>query len=407
MLQNAREVHGTAAAGTPVRRPDRSPGLRRPHPALLPPAAHLAAAAPPARALQPAGVPVNQRARYAAVLESRAATLAAVDAPPCPVIPEHRPGNLTSPIEQAVLRAIELMNQDLECPRGIIGIAEQTHYSKFHFSREFHRITGTSPRRYLRAIRMARAKELLVETTLGIAEISHLIGYSSVGTFSSRFCALVGMPPSEWRQGEGTSWVTPAVPLVRGSARCTVTVTGYTDAHQGVVVGAFCDSVIQGDPAARSVLRDAGATHLTGLPAGTWTIVARGVPADRAGHPDTPGTAAPPEGATSAPEPGRFERPHLAWSATERSRAERSHTGWPRTGWSRADRSPAEGAAADRPGSDRPGTDRPGTDRSGHESVGFVRHRFGAGTSTHLTIDLRRVRPGDPPVLRAGFLNLA
>ena len=49
-------------------------------------------------------------------------------------------------------------------------------------------------------MRIEEAKRLLTTTTLPVTEISHRVGYSSVGSFSTRFATSVGVPPSTYRQ---------------------------------------------------------------------------------------------------------------------------------------------------------------------------------------------------------------
>ena len=95
--------------------------------------------------------------------------------------------------EKAVLRAIETMHDRLGDPLTVDDMARAAMFSKFHFTRMFQRVTGVSPGRFLSALRLQRAKELLVSTPMNVADISVTVGYNSVGTFSSRFSRSVGM----------------------------------------------------------------------------------------------------------------------------------------------------------------------------------------------------------------------
>lgn len=178
-----------------------------------------------------------------------------------------------SAIEQAVEQAIDSMRQDLWCPEGIRGIAADCFYSKFHFTREFSRITGTTARRYLAALRLQRAKELLTSSSFSVADASGLVGYESVGTFSTRFSQLVGMAPRTWRACNGA-----AVPLDEihgpgtGVIRGKVSIGDIPGIHSDVFVGAFEDSIIQGTPLACVRLDGSGSFELRGLPEGQWSI---------------------------------------------------------------------------------------------------------------------------------------
>jgi AraC-like DNA-binding protein len=64
------------------------------------------------------------------------------------------------------------------------GIA---HLSPYHFARTFRRITGIPPGEFLGALRLQRAKELLLTTDLFTSEVCYEVGYASFGTFTSRF----------------------------------------------------------------------------------------------------------------------------------------------------------------------------------------------------------------------------
>ena len=72
-----------------------------------------------------------------------------------------------------------------------------------HLSREFKRVYGESPYSYLMTRRIERAKALLDRGDLSVTEVCFAVGSSSLGTFSTRFSELVGVPPSVYRQQAG------------------------------------------------------------------------------------------------------------------------------------------------------------------------------------------------------------
>src|SRR4051812_16414952 len=90
-------------------------------------------------------------------------------------------------LRRAVERAIQHMNENLSEPLTIDDLADVAMFSKFHFSRIFRNITGIPPGRFLSAVRLQEAKRLLLSTSLTVADISSQVGYSSIGTFSTRF----------------------------------------------------------------------------------------------------------------------------------------------------------------------------------------------------------------------------
>ena len=69
-----------------------------------------------------------------------------------------------------------------------------------HLSREFRRAYGESPYSYLMTRRIERAMALLRRGDLSVTEVCFAVGSSSLGTFSTRFTELVGMPPSTYRE---------------------------------------------------------------------------------------------------------------------------------------------------------------------------------------------------------------
>lgn len=68
--------------------------------------------------------------------------------------------------------------------------------SKFHFLRSFAVTYQVTPLAYLAERRIERAQDLLRTTNLTVTEICHAVGYTSLGTFSRRFSAIVGESPS-------------------------------------------------------------------------------------------------------------------------------------------------------------------------------------------------------------------
>ena len=72
--------------------------------------------------------------------------------------------------------------------------------SKYHFQRLFTATYGVSPAAHLSQRRIERAQDLLRATNLTVTEVCHAVGYSSLGSFSSRFRELVGSSPSEFQR---------------------------------------------------------------------------------------------------------------------------------------------------------------------------------------------------------------
>jgi AraC-like DNA-binding protein len=82
---------------------------------------------------------------------------------------------------------------DLDELAGVAGV------SKFHFARSFEAAYGLTPIRYLTLRRVERAQDLLRSANLTVTEICFLVGFSSLGSFSSLFTRLVGETPTAYR----------------------------------------------------------------------------------------------------------------------------------------------------------------------------------------------------------------
>jgi AraC family transcriptional regulator len=167
-------------------------------------------------------------------------------------------------------------------PLSLTEIADTAILSKFHFSRVFGGLTGTSPGRFLAAVRMFKAKNLLLETSQSVTDISLKVGYNSLGTFTSRFTKSVGVCPTEYRVLSQTG-IPPLLPSAPtglrpriGSVCGTVTVP-QTDTPVRVYVGAFNSPVVEGRPVSCNTLESSGAYYLDGLPDGMWYIRAMAV----------------------------------------------------------------------------------------------------------------------------------
>jgi AraC-like DNA-binding protein len=80
------------------------------------------------------------------------------------------------------------------------ALARDAYMSAGHLSRQFKLAYGESPYSYLMTRRIERAMALLRRGDLSVTEICFTVGCSSLGTFSTRFTELVGVPPSVYRR---------------------------------------------------------------------------------------------------------------------------------------------------------------------------------------------------------------
>jgi AraC-like DNA-binding protein len=109
-------------------------------------------------------------------------------------------------------QARDLMDRQFAEPLDLDRLAAESGFSKFHFARSFKTAYGETPAQYLTRRRVERAKDLLRHANLTVTEICMLVGFSSLGSFSSRFTELVGMSPSAYQRRQAEGGGAPPVP---------------------------------------------------------------------------------------------------------------------------------------------------------------------------------------------------
>jgi AraC-like DNA-binding protein len=97
-------------------------------------------------------------------------------------------------------RVRDRIDREYEQPLKVEALARGAHMSAGHLSRQFRLAYGESPYSYLMTRRIERAMALLRRGDLSVTDICFAVGCSSLGTFSTRFTELVGMPPSTYRR---------------------------------------------------------------------------------------------------------------------------------------------------------------------------------------------------------------
>lgn len=92
------------------------------------------------------------------------------------------------------------MDREYAQPLDVEALARGVNMSAGHLSRQFRRAYGESPYSYLMTRRIERAMALLRAGDLSVTDVCFAVGCSSLGTFSTRFTELVGLPPSVYRR---------------------------------------------------------------------------------------------------------------------------------------------------------------------------------------------------------------
>ncbi len=100
----------------------------------------------------------------------------------------------------ALLRRVrDRMDREYAQPLDVEALARGVNMSAGHLSRQFKLAYGESPYAYLMTRRIERAMAMLRRGDLTVTEVCFEVGCSSLGTFSTRFTELVGVPPSTYR----------------------------------------------------------------------------------------------------------------------------------------------------------------------------------------------------------------
>jgi AraC-like DNA-binding protein len=114
---------------------------------------------------------------------------------------------VTTPADDQRLRDLTLLRQvkdridrEYAQPLDVEALARGVHLSAGHLSREFRKAYGESPYSYLMTRRIERAMRLLRVGELSVTDVCFEVGCQSLGTFSTRFTELVGVPPSVYKQ---------------------------------------------------------------------------------------------------------------------------------------------------------------------------------------------------------------
>jgi AraC-like DNA-binding protein len=122
--------------------------------------------------------------------------------------------NRTVPVDLLahLRRARDHMDRNYWDSLELAELARVAGVSKYHFARCFATVYGETPIRYLVRRRIERAQDLLRAANLTVTEVCQLVGFASLGSFSSRFTALVGESPTAYRD----RWAARGGPHVPG-----------------------------------------------------------------------------------------------------------------------------------------------------------------------------------------------
>ena len=97
-------------------------------------------------------------------------------------------------------RVRDRIDREYAQPLDVEALAPGAHMSAGHLSRQFKAAYGEAPYSYLMTRRIERAMALLRRGDRSVTDVCFTVGFQSLGTFSTRFTELVGMPPSTYKE---------------------------------------------------------------------------------------------------------------------------------------------------------------------------------------------------------------
>jgi len=103
-------------------------------------------------------------------------------------------------LDLRVQNIVRLMRRDLRARLTLNDMARAANLTSFHFCHLFKAETGRSPAKYLKTLRLERARELLETTFLSVKEIRALVGLNDESHFARDFRAAYGLTPQQHRE---------------------------------------------------------------------------------------------------------------------------------------------------------------------------------------------------------------
>jgi AraC family transcriptional regulator len=188
---------------------------------------------------------------------------------------------------QAVECAIQTMHTHLDELLTLEDLASVACLSPSHFNRIFRRLIGIPPGEFLAALRFQTARRLLLTTSLSVTDICFEVGYTSLGSFTSRFTQLVGLPPRLLRQrahafepllAEQTEFHPTAFSGLSMKNALFGQISAPATFRGTIYVGLFTGPIPQGAPVRCAQLTSPGWYLLHGMADGVYYLLAAAFP---------------------------------------------------------------------------------------------------------------------------------
>lgn len=184
---------------------------------------------------------------------------------------------------------IAYIHKHIDEPLQLTRLAEVSLYSPFHFSRIFKEKIGLPPLYYVSALRLQKAKDLLLQTNLTIRDIGLEIGQQSLGTFTTRFTERVGVTPSEFRRSAQEAdvhfkslrnlndWDRMSSVLLPGNSTIEGRIYSAVPFDGFILIGLFAKPIPEGLPLYGTLLPSLGSFRFLDVRPGTYYLMATSV----------------------------------------------------------------------------------------------------------------------------------
>lgn len=187
---------------------------------------------------------------------------------------------------QSVECAIQTMHTHLQERLTLEDLASAACLSPFYFNRVFRHLIGVPPGEFLSALRFQTARRLLLTTSLSVTDICFKVGYTSTGSFTSRFGQLVGLSPRLLRQRAHAFEppllkpvdIDPAAFLVPKKNALLGRISAPATFRGTIYVGLFSSPIPQGVPVRCIRLSSPGLYLLHNIPDGVYHLRAAAFP---------------------------------------------------------------------------------------------------------------------------------
>ncbi len=185
--------------------------------------------------------------------------------------------------QETIEQVIRIMRTHLHEPLSLEEMADIACLSPYYFNRVFHQVIGIPPGEFLATLRLNAARHLLLTTSLSVTDICFEVGYTGLGSFTTRFTQLVGVPPRQLRQlvrqeplsSTGLRKSVPAPLALHGLSGHIHTLSPFKGA---IFIGLFPKPIPQARPVSCTCIHAPGPYHLAPVPDGTYYLMVAAFP---------------------------------------------------------------------------------------------------------------------------------